>query len=54
LVSLAAQGYYSVNVTLAKTESQLKKLKENKRPGEGGIPEFVNTSSAHPSSFYVS
>ncbi|GAA5845268.1 hypothetical protein JCM3766R1_000711, partial [Sporobolomyces carnicolor] len=39
LVSLAAQGYYSVNVTLAKTESQLKKLKENKRPGEGGVPD---------------
>ncbi|GAA6063936.1 hypothetical protein JCM10212_004795, partial [Sporobolomyces blumeae] len=39
LVSLAAQGYYSVNPTLAKTESQLKKIKEKKRPGEGGIPD---------------
>ncbi|GAA5900675.1 DUF3429 domain-containing protein [Sporobolomyces salmoneus] len=39
LLTLAAQGYYSVNVTLAKTETQLKKLKENKRPGEGGVPD---------------
>jgi len=39
LVSLAAQGYYSVSPTLSKTESQLKKLKENKRPGEGGVPD---------------
>ncbi|GAA6021679.1 hypothetical protein JCM11491_001356 [Sporobolomyces phaffii] len=39
LVSLAAQGYYSVSPTLAKTESQLKKLKESKRPGEGGVPD---------------
>ncbi|GAA5941892.1 DUF3429 domain-containing protein [Sporobolomyces koalae] len=39
LVTLAAQGYYSVNPTLSKTESQLQKIKETKRPGEGGVPD---------------
>lgn len=32
LVSLAAQGYYSLDPTLASTTSQLKEMKEGKRP----------------------
>lgn len=32
LVSLAAQGYYSVDTNIAKTESQLKQLREGKPP----------------------